>query len=58
VVLVLKNYLGSINHTLLSVELLKNRNISVGKLIFSGGMELGGYDYRKIQIRNTEGAVF
>lgn len=36
VVLVLKNYLGSINHTLLSVELLKSRNIPVRKLIFSG----------------------
>jgi dethiobiotin synthetase len=36
VVLVSKNYLGSINHTLLSVELLKNRNIPIRKLIFSG----------------------
>ena len=36
VVLVSKNYLGSINHTLLSVELLKSRNIPIRKLIFSG----------------------
>ncbi|WP_291399438.1 AAA family ATPase [Daejeonella sp.] len=36
VVLVSKIYLGSINHTLLSVELLKSRNIPVRKLIFSG----------------------
>lgn len=36
VVLVSKNYLGSINHTLLSVELLKARNIPIRKLIFSG----------------------
>lgn len=36
VVLVSKNYLGSINHTLLSVELLKNRNIPIRKLIFNG----------------------
>lgn len=35
-VLVSKNYLGSINHTLMSVELLKNRNIPIRKLIFSG----------------------
>lgn len=36
VVLVSKNYLGSINHTLLSVEALKSRNIPIRKLIFSG----------------------
>jgi dethiobiotin synthetase len=36
VVLVSKNYLGSINHTLLSVELLKSRNIPIKKIIFSG----------------------
>lgn len=36
VVLVSKNYLGSINHTLLSVEILKTRNIPISKLIFCG----------------------
>ena len=36
VVLVSKNYLGSINHTLLSVEILKNRNIPIKQLIFCG----------------------
>lgn len=36
VILVSKNYLGSINHTLLSVELLKNRSIPIRKLIFCG----------------------
>lgn len=36
VVLVSKNYLGSINHTLLSVEALKNRNIPIAGLIFNG----------------------
>jgi dethiobiotin synthetase len=36
VVLVSKNYLGSINHTLLSVELLRNYAIPIRKLIFSG----------------------
>lgn len=36
VILISKNYLGSINHTLLSVEALKNRNISIKGIIFNG----------------------
>ncbi len=36
VILVSKNYLGSINHTLLSVELLKQRNIPVKGILFNG----------------------
>lgn len=36
VILVSKNYLGSINHTLMSAEVLSNRNINISKLIFSG----------------------
>jgi dethiobiotin synthetase len=36
VILVVKNYLGSINHTLLSIELLKQRNIKLLGLIFNG----------------------
>lgn len=36
VVLVSKNYLGSINHTLLSAEALQNRNIPVKGIIFNG----------------------
>lgn len=36
VILMSKNYLGSINHTLLSVELLKNRNIPIAGIIFNG----------------------
>ena len=36
VVLVVKHYLGSINHTLLSLELLKQRKIKVRTLIFNG----------------------
>ncbi len=36
VVLVANYYLGSINHTLLSIELLKARNIPITGLIFSG----------------------
>ena len=36
VVLVSKNYLGSINHTLLSIESLKQREIDVLGIIFNG----------------------
>lgn len=36
VVLVSRHYLGSINHTLLSIEALRNRNISIAGLIFNG----------------------
>ncbi len=36
VILVSKNYLGSINHTLLSIEALQNRNISLEGIIFNG----------------------
>lgn len=36
VILVSKNYLGSINHTLLSAEALQNRDIPVKGIIFNG----------------------
>ena len=36
VVLVSNNYLGSINHTLLSVSALKQRNIHILGIVFSG----------------------
>ncbi len=36
VVLVVQNYLGSINHTLLSIDALKNRNIKLLGIIISG----------------------
>lgn len=36
VILVSKHYLGSINHTLLSAEVLKNKNIKVEGIIFIG----------------------
>ncbi|WP_207532479.1 dethiobiotin synthase [Desertivirga arenae] len=36
VILVVKNYLGSINHTLLSIELLKQRNLKIKGIIISG----------------------
>ena len=35
-ILVVKNYLGSINHTLLSLELLKYRKIPLKGIIFNG----------------------
>lgn len=36
VILVSRHYLGSINHTLLTVEALKNRNVSIAGIIFNG----------------------
>ena len=45
VVLVSKNYLGSINHTLLSIELLKQRNISILGIVFNGEELPGTEDY-------------
>lgn len=36
VILVSKNYLGSINHTLLSVDALKSRNIPIAGIVFNG----------------------
>lgn len=40
VILVSKNYLGSINHTLLSVEILKMRKIKINKIVFCGDQDL------------------
>ncbi len=37
-ILVSKNYLGSINHSLLSVELLKNKKIDIMGIIFNGNL--------------------
>jgi dethiobiotin synthetase len=37
VVVVSRHYLGSINHTLLTIEALKSRKIEVAGIIFSGG---------------------
>lgn len=36
IILVSRHYLGSINHTLLSFEILKSRNLEVAGIIFSG----------------------
>jgi dethiobiotin synthetase len=45
VILISKNYLGSINHTLLSVEVLKMINISVKGLIFNGEQNKSSEDF-------------
>ena len=39
VILVTKNYLGSINHTLLSIEILQNRSVEVVGIIVNGEEE-------------------
>ena len=36
VIIVSRHYLGSINHTLLTIEALKNRNINILGIVFSG----------------------
>ncbi|SEP74154.1 dethiobiotin synthase [Flavobacterium urocaniciphilum] len=36
VIVVSRHYLGSINHTLMTIEILKSRNINVAGIIFSG----------------------
>lgn len=40
VILVSKSYLGSINHTLLSVEILKTRKIKIKRIVFCGDQDL------------------
>jgi dethiobiotin synthetase len=45
VILVSQNYLGSINHTLLSIEALKQRNIPIKGIIFNGGENVSTEDY-------------
>jgi dethiobiotin synthetase len=45
VILVSSNYLGSINHTLLTVEALKSRNIPIAGIIFNGRSAKTSEDY-------------
>lgn len=42
VILVSKNYLGSINHTLMTYEILKSRRISIAGIIFNGPTNQSG----------------
>ncbi|MXV50643.1 dethiobiotin synthase [Pedobacter sp. HMF7647] len=39
VILVVRHYLGSINHTMLSIEALKNRKIDIAGLVFNGNSD-------------------
>lgn len=45
VILVSQNYLGSINHTLLSIEALKQRGIPIKGIIFNGDENVSTEDY-------------
>lgn len=45
VVLVTQNYLGSINHTLLSVDALRKRDIPIKGIIFNGVKDIYSKDY-------------
>ncbi len=45
VILVSQNYLGSINHTLLSIESLKARNIKIAGIIFNGEQNVETENY-------------
>jgi dethiobiotin synthetase len=45
VILVSQNYLGSINHTLLSIEALKQRGIPIKGVLFNGGENASTEDY-------------
>lgn len=45
VIVVSGNYLGSINHTLMTVEILKNKNIPLAGIVFSGPATPASEDY-------------
>ncbi len=45
VILVSKNYLGSINHTLMSYEILKSRNIEIAGIVFNGQTNSSGESF-------------
>ncbi len=45
VILVVRQYLGCINHAMLSIEALKNKNIDIAGLIFSGDRLFDNYEY-------------
>ena len=44
VILVSRNYLGSINHTLLSAEVLQQRGVQVAGIVFNGPQNASGED--------------
>jgi dethiobiotin synthetase len=45
VILVSKNYLGSINHTLMTYEILTSRNIEIAGIIFNGQTNSSGESF-------------
>ena len=45
VILVSRNYLGSINHTLLSIEYLKNHGFNIKGIVFNGKRNASTEDY-------------
>jgi dethiobiotin synthetase len=53
VVLVSQNYLGSINHTLLSVEALQSRNIRINKLVICGNPDKDSEDIISKKIKGN-----
>jgi dethiobiotin synthetase len=53
VILVVSYYLGSINHTLLSLEVLKNRNINVFGIISSGDINSSSEQVIEKSLENT-----
>ncbi|MEO6523675.1 MAG: dethiobiotin synthase [Mucilaginibacter sp.] len=52
VILVSKNYLGSINHTLLSIEALKYRSIPLKMIIFNGEPDVDSESIIKAKAQN------
>ena len=45
IILVVRNYLGAINHTLLSIDALKQRNLNIKGIIYNGGNRLENIDF-------------
>jgi dethiobiotin synthetase len=56
VILVSRNYLGSINHSLLSIEALHNRGITIKAIIFNGLID--EYSEKAITSRAKTGIIF
>lgn len=56
VILVSQNYLGSINHTLLSIEALKSRNITINRLVICGKQDISSEE--AIKVRNDLKTIY
>lgn len=54
VVLVVRDYLGCINHTLLSLEILKTRGLSLATVIFNGNFPAATLSYLKAAVKDTK----